>query len=219
LLKRLRSGWRFLRQRRRLLWFGIGSYSVFTIVLVYSFFLLPQYVRLALGGDADVYGSAEMSFAAGALAAGFLTPPLMRRFGIVGPVQVLLGLGALVMTALAAFPHPTTLYLGTALFGGTNSALRILRITYILRKTPNGVVGRTNSLFSMVNIAERMLFLLLFSMPFFDSPQHIRWPFWGFALFCLASVGMIGWFFQMPRRRSPRPLSGKAAGQTLRDNA
>lgn len=202
--KRLRSGYRFLTERPRLLWFGIGSYSVFAIILVFSFFLLPQYIRLAIGGEADVYGSAEMTLAAGALAAGWLSPTLMRRYALVGAVQVTLVLASVLMFLLAAFPDEGLLYAVMACLGWCNSSLRVYRITYIFRKTPNGVIGRTNSLFSMVNIGERMLFLGIFSLPFFDHPEHIRYPFWFFGFFLVGSWAVIAWLFQRPRRSAAK---------------
>ena len=213
LWKRLRAGYQFLSARPRLLWFGIGSYSVFAIILVFSFFLLPQYIRLAIGGEADVYGSAEMALAIGALLAGLLTPRLMRKFSVVGSVQVMLVFGGLLMATLAAFPREGILYMVMACLGWCNSSLRVLRITYIFRKTPNGVIGRTNSLFSMVNIGERMLFLSVFSLPFFNDPVHVRFPFVFFVLFLLSSAGVIGWWFRLPRRLAPS--SGVPSAQSV----
>ena len=70
----------------------------------------------------------------------------------------------------------------------SNSGSRIMRVIYILNHVPNQVIGRVQSVFQVINVSLRMLFIALFSLPFFAS--HIRLDYYilGVCSFVAAAI-------------------------------
>jgi MFS family permease len=80
------------------------------------------------------------------------------------------------------------IYSVSLILGFTNAGIRVLRLTYLFKQIPNELMGRVNSIFNMLNILVRSLFIFLFSVPFFNFDNHIIWAFIIMALFLLLSA-------------------------------
>jgi hypothetical protein len=72
--------------------------------------------------------------------------------------------------------------------GFTNAGIRVLRLTFLFKQIPNQLMGRVNSIFNMLNILVRSLFIFLFSFPFFNFDNQIIWAFLIMSLFLLLSA-------------------------------
>ena len=68
--QRIKTGLAFLRKNPALFSFGNYSYSIFVVLMVEVFLLLPLYVDKHLQSGSDVYASAEIFYALGAMLAG-----------------------------------------------------------------------------------------------------------------------------------------------------
>ena len=87
------------------------------------------------------------------------------------------------------FSKNLAVYYGMMLFLGiTNAGIRIQRITYLLEKVPNQVYGRTGSIFFLSNIFSRIIFLSLFSLPFFTTGDNVIYGMFIFGVFLLIAT-------------------------------
>lgn len=164
---RLKRGVRFLTNHPMVLLFGAVAPIIFASILTSIFLLNPNYVRNFLLAEAEVFAASEITFAFGSLMAGFF---IQRLFSFTNPVMacIILCFGAgLSYLTIAAF-HFSWLFLTVvAVLGLCNAGSRILRLTYILDRIPNQVIGRASSVFGVINVLTRLLLTGLFSLAFF----------------------------------------------------
>lgn len=171
--ERLDTGIHFLRGNPLLFLFGNSSYMIFLFVLVQAYFLMPVYIRTHLGMNADVYGIGEALFALGAITAGIYVRRLMKQVPSVAAI-----IGAMLLSGVVflgcVWTRSFWIFMAfNLLLGMSNSATRVMRITYLFERVPNGVIGRTNSVFQAINILLRTLFTGLFAFPFFTTAEGI----------------------------------------------
>ncbi|MFB6257073.1 MAG: MFS transporter [Flavobacteriales bacterium] len=171
--ERLKTGVRFLRANPLLFHFGNASYIIFLFVILQAYFLMPVYIKDHLGMNADVYGIGEALFAFGAIGAGYYVRSLMKKVPSVPAIIASMLLSGAVFLC-CVWTRSFWVFMGFNLFLGiSNSATRVMRITYLFERVPNGVIGRTNSVFQAINILLRSLFTSLFAIPFFTEARGI----------------------------------------------
>ncbi len=191
IINRIKSGIAFLQNNRLLLIFGITSYTVFVTLLIEVHMLLPLYVNNHLLETADVYASAEVYYAIGALMAGIGIRWLFRKTNSVKAVLVLM-VFTIGVFYTCAFTRITWLFFFVSLiFGVTNAGIRVLRITYLFNHIPNSLIGRVSSVFNVTNILMRLVFIGLFSIPFFNESNNVVYAYFIFGTFILVSVFML----------------------------
>ncbi len=171
--ERLRTGIHFLKANPLLFHFGNASFIIFLFVLVQAYFLMPVYIKAHLGMNADVYGFGEALFALGAIGAGLTVRELMRRISSISAIAgAMLISGAVFLVCF--WTRSFWIFMGFNLtLGVCNSATRVMRITYLFERVPNGIIGRTNSVFQAINILLRTLFTGIFAIPFFTREEGI----------------------------------------------
>lgn len=175
LFDRLKTGFSFLKKKMFLFHFGNASLLVFLTILITGTYVGPVYVANYLKENGGVYAASDMMFSIGALLAGFLTNYVFAKNKEVRGIIILSLISAL-MYAFMTFNKLTVLfYAANFILGCCNSAIRIQRVTYIFSHTPNHVIGRANSIFFMLNVLLRLLFIGLFTVPFFHAADNIRW--------------------------------------------
>ncbi len=182
---RIRSGFAYLRTRPMLLLFGILSYGVFISVTVEDKILLPEYVRTHLGSSADVYASASVWFAIGALLSGVITHRLFRRWHPPAAVSFLFVFIGLVYLGCVWSRSVAYLYGFSLLYGYANTGVRILRVSYLFTQVPNAMIGRMLSFLKMADTAIRSLFIALFALPWFHLSNNIRFGYLIFGIFII----------------------------------
>lgn len=186
--QRIKAGLAFLRKNPALFSFGNYSYSIFVVLMVEVFLLLPLYVDKHLQSGSDVYASAEIFYALGAMLAGIFIRWVFRNSNTINSIIVLMLLTAAIFYWVAFTKSIVIFYLFSFLIGITNAGARVLRTTYLFSHISNDVIGRTNSVFSVINILLRSLFLLLFSIAWFSEGSNVKWTYFICGTFVLLSA-------------------------------
>jgi len=185
---RIKVGFTYLRQHPKLLIFGIFSYSVFAMLLVEIHAVLPAYVDKHLHENGSVFAIADGIYALGALCAGLFVNKVFTATSTQRAVIILTAITAAIFIWAFAAKSVLVIYLVSLILGFTNAGIRVLRLTYLFKQIPNQLMGRVNSIFNMLNILVRSLFIFLFSFPFFNFDNQIIWAFLIMALFLLLSA-------------------------------
>lgn len=186
--KRIRSGIRFLYEHQTIFLFGLASYAVFVVMLVKLNALMPVYIRQHLQEGGDIFGTMEVLYALGALSAGLYVRRLFEGIRLTRAIIWLMILAAFALF-LSAATRSVPVFLAVGLMiGFSNSGIRVLRLSYLFDHIPNAIIGRANSVFSMLNILMRVLFILLFSHAFFHQDSNITWAYAIMGVFTLAST-------------------------------
>lgn len=188
LFSQFKVGWDYLKGERGITIFGIASFSVFVCMLISHFYLFPAFVKNRLAESGDVYAAGDMYYAIGAIFAGLAIRRLFNKMTIYWSVIVMTLLGA-GMFFILGFSKSLAVYYSMMLFLGIiNAGVRIQRITYLLEKVPNQVYGRTGSIFFLSNIFFRIIFLSLFSLPFFTTGDNVIYGMYIFGVFLLITT-------------------------------
>jgi hypothetical protein len=195
-LLRIREGFGYLKARPYLMLFGILSYAVFVSVLVEDKILLPEYVRTQLGASADVYASASIWFAAGALLSGVINRRLFARWHPVAAMSFLFCFIAVFFLGCVWRKEINYLYFFSLLFGYVNTGVRILRVSFLFTFVPNAIMGRLLSFFKVADTLMRSLFIALFSFSWFHIDNNIRFGYLIFGIF----IGLCGLLMLTTRR-------------------
>lgn len=186
--QRIRRGIRFLWKNPLLLRFGIVASFVFATVLVASYWVLPMYINRHLSAGQDVFGTAEGLFAFGAMSAGLVLLGVKRQGREITGILVLMVAAVGLYLVLGFTQAAWVLIAGYGFIGFCNAGIRILRTTYIFRIVPNSIIGRTGSVFLILNAIMRIGFLSLFALPFFSRGTNVVWAMHLFALYIAAGV-------------------------------
>ena len=185
LLDRLKTGWNFLKNNRTTFLFGVVSYFIFVAVLLEGFYLGAGYVSNHLEATGDVYASADIAYAVGAIISGMLIRTIFKRVSIPFAIILLALITSALFFVLFATKSQTILYLMLFVLGTTNAGSRIMRVTYLFNNIPNQVFGRAASIFNICNILVRISLLLLFSLSFFDQGNNVIYAFLTLSVFLL----------------------------------
>ncbi len=177
LLTRLSGGLKFLKENTAIFWFGILSYIVFLTVSLEGFYLGALYVNNHLEANADVYATNEMTYSLGALIAGFIIRKLFKSINIPLSILIMMSITALQFAILAHTKSEYILYFMAFLLGLMNAGTRIQRVTYLFRTIPNDLFGRSTSIFKILNILFRILFLGIFSLSYFLKDNHVIYSY------------------------------------------
>lgn len=174
---RLKSGYDFLIRNKLVTIFGVCSYSIFIVLLVERFSMLPIYVKNNLGGAGDVLSFAEVMYALGSLFAGFMVGSLLTKMPIPKSIIIFIFFTATGFFVSAAFDNNIVFYVVSFMFGIANAGSRIFRISYLFMLVPNELTGRVNSMFNVITTVFRLIFILTFSLHFFAKESNIVYAY------------------------------------------
>lgn len=192
---RLQTGIRFLLNHKLIFLFGFFSHSIFVIILVSLFTVMPMYITNVLEAGGEVFGSMEMLYGMGALGAGIFIGNWTSKATRVSVIISLIFLTTLLLI-LCGFIYSIPFYFVTGLLVGfANAGTRILRISYLFEQVPNNVIGRVNSVFSVLNILMRVIFVMVFSMVFFAQGINIIYAYFTLGAFTLVSGLILLWYY------------------------
>ena len=187
-IRRLRTGFSYLRRNPVIFLFGVFSHSIFVVMLVKLNALMPLYITNHLQAGGNVFGAMEVLYGLGALSAGALVGVLFRNFTTVRAIIILLLLATAALV-LSTLTRSVGVFLCVGLMiGFANAGARVLRLSFLFRHVPNQVIGRVNSIFGIINVMNRTAFILILSLPFFGAGSHILWGYGLMALFTLLSA-------------------------------
>lgn len=185
---RLKNGFLFLKNQPLVFIFGNATYFLFAAILVSSFFMLPIFIKEYLNATERIYGLAESAFALGSLLSGIFVLTIFPRHRLTLGIIVLLLISALLFVFIGTNTNITYFLIAYLIIGFGNAGIRVLRTTYIFNVIPNNVIGRTSSVFTVINSLFRMLFIGLFSIPFFSDGHNVRFTMYILAAFVLSGA-------------------------------
>jgi MFS transporter, DHA3 family, macrolide efflux protein len=196
LLKRLQSGFAYLRAHPVILLFGLLSFNVFVAAVVQLQALLPMYITNHLGEGGQSFGIAELTGSIGAMSAGILVRRLFTRTSLPQAVITLMLLASVNFFVASFTQHAWIFYTFSMLNGFFNSSTRILRVSYLFDHVPNEIIGRVNSILGMLNVIIRMVFVFLFSQAYFGQGSNITYAYLIMGAFVLLSAGALSLIHQ-----------------------
>ena len=160
------------------------------MLLVEIHAVLPGYIERHLNEHGSVFAAADLIYAMGALCAGLFVNKVFSSSNATRDVIILTLVTATIFFWAFASQNVFIIYVVSLILGFTNAGIRVLRLTYLFNHIPNELMGRVNSIFNMMNVLTRTLFILLFSLPFFTFGNHMIWAYLVMAVFLLLS-GMV----------------------------
>lgn len=191
LTTRIKTGFDFLKKHPAIFHFGNASLLLFLTILIFGTYIQPVYVAAFLKQSGDVYALGDMTFSAGALLAGFITTKIFNEKNAVRGV-IILSIVAGAMYGFMAFNTILPLFfVANFIIGSCNAAVRIQRITFLFHHTPNHIIGRTGSVFFMVNVVLRLCLISVFTLPFFHIGTNIVFAVMILALICLTGAAIL----------------------------
>ena len=182
------DGWHWLRARPRLAIFFTCSLMPF-IILMTANYLFPIYVAQTLQASAVVFAGSEITFALGAIVAGFLLPRLLGAHSAAStiPGTMLVFFAGLVL--ILVLRSPVAFLIASALIGFGNAGSRVARSALLLHLVPNDVMGRVGGFYQVLDRILRTT--LVMAMAIIDT----QGPPAGFMLlavvFLLAFAGVL----------------------------
>ena len=187
-IKRIKTGFTYLKNNTLLLMFGTLTLSVFIVILVEAFLLLPQYVANHLNESADVFASGDIYYSFGAILAGLIAVKLFKRTTTLKGIIILMMIAAGILIWIAFSFSLFVFYFISLMIGFTNAGIRILRVNYLFKHINNDIMGRVSSIFSMTHILFRAILIYLFSFAFFFESDNVIYAYVICGVFVLVST-------------------------------
>jgi len=172
-ITRIKTGLRYLNGERSILWFGVLSFMVFTMVLMETFYMGVNYVSNHLQESGDVYANAKMAYSLGAICVGVSIRYLIKKMSLPAVVIVLTFIISAAYLYLSINHSILLFFVMMLVVGICNAGCRISRITYLFKNVPNQFFGRAGSVFFQVHIVIRVILLGVFTLPFFHTGNNI----------------------------------------------
>jgi hypothetical protein len=69
------------------------------------------------------------------------------------------------------------IYIVSIILGFCNAGIRVLRLTYMFTIIPNQIMGRVGSIFNLINVLTRSIFIFIFSQVFFSESNNIIYAY------------------------------------------
>lgn len=150
------EGLRWFGARPKFAVFIFCTLAPFVAVMVGAY-LFPIYVQQILHAPAVVFGTGEMAFALGALAAGLLAPRFLAKSPAATVALSMMTFFVLGLLLLSSVPKITAFYLALILLGLGNAGTRVARGSVLLHEVPNVLMGRVNVVIIAVDRVLRTL--------------------------------------------------------------
>lgn len=150
------EGLRWLGARPAFTTFILCTLAPFVAVMVGNY-LFPIYVQHILRASAAVFGTGEMAFAVGAIAAGLAGPLLLTRVPTATAALGMMALFVVGLALLSGVPTVATFYVALLLIGLGNAGARVARGTVLLHEVPNALMGRVNVVIAAIDRLVRTL--------------------------------------------------------------
>lgn len=185
LRERFAIGIDFLRRHPLVNLFGNASYFIFVVTMTINFTMLPEFARNHLKGGAEVYAIGDLCWSLGSAVAGMIIGRIFGNNTVLGNI-ICTALAMFVLIVLSFGRDIWLFYLLLFLFGWANAGARVLRVSYLFHHIPNQVIGRTSSIFMVINVVLRLAFVSICSLPFFVL--HIGYAFLLLAAGCAVAL-------------------------------
>ncbi|MGB1248183.1 MAG: MFS transporter [Chitinophagales bacterium] len=187
-ISRLKGGLTYLKENPLVFIFGVAASFLFAAILVSSFFILPIYIKKFMNGSESIFAFSEGVFALGSLLSGIFVLSIFPKNKLVASIIFMSIIGALFFFLFGRSNMILLLLVGYAIIGFCNAGIRILRTTYIFNIIPNDIIGRTGSVFMVINMLFRIVLIGLFSIPFFNKGDNIKYSMMILGVFVLSGT-------------------------------
>lgn len=154
----IKEGYLYLKERPQITLFLFCTLLPFLVVMVGNY-LNPIYVRSTLQADASILGISSMVFAIGAVAAGFISRLLLKKWGTYRAILFTYLAFTLSSVVVVVIPVASIFILNKLLVGWGNAGTRVIRNSFIMERIPNAVIGRVNSYYNGMGLAVRIALL------------------------------------------------------------
>ncbi|MBL7778192.1 MAG: MFS transporter [Chitinophagales bacterium] len=189
---RLKAGISFLRNQPLIMHFGNSSLLVFLTILVFGTYVATFYVDSYLHQSADVYALSDMTFSFGSLLAGFLTTKVFKEREAVKGIIILSAVSGLMYLTMITHHSAFLFCAANFVIGACNASIRIQRVTYMFHHIPNHIIGRTGSIFFMINVFLRMCLIGFLTIPFFHKGTNVVYAVMLMGMICFAAAIILG---------------------------
>lgn len=185
---RLQAGISFLRNHPVIMHFGNTTLLVFLTILVFGTYVATFYVDSYLHQSADVYALSDMTFSFGSLLAGFLTTKVFKEKEAVKGIIILSTVSGLMYLTMVTHHSAFLFCAANFVIGACNASIRIQRITYMFHHIPNHIIGRTGSIFFMINVFLRMCLIGFLTIPFFHKGTNVVYAVLLMSIICFVAA-------------------------------
>ncbi|WNF06160.1 MFS transporter [Brevibacillus borstelensis] len=158
----LYQSWEYIRSKRGFLIFGLSAMMPFIAVMA-SNLLAPVYVNQSLRAEVDIFSMGEVTYAIGAVGAGFLVSVIVKKTGQLSAMVGNTLLFAIATIAMVAIAQGWGFVAASVFFGWCNASVRLVRQTLYMNVVPKQVMGRVMSFFNSAGMAMRLLLIGLFT--------------------------------------------------------
>lgn len=191
IFKRLKNGFDYLKHNQFILIFGISSFMVFAMLLVEIHAVLPIYIKNHLRAQGNVFALADTIYALGALSAGYFINKLFKSKSIIHIIIILTVVVASIFFAASVSKSILVIYIVSLVLGFCNAGIRVLRLTYLFKHVPNALMGRVGSIFNLINVFIRSIFIFMFSQSFFSYQNNMVYAYGIMSIFLILSAIML----------------------------
>jgi len=157
------QSWDYIRSKKGFLLFGISVLFPF-IALMAGNLLAPVFVEGSLNEGVMIYSFSEVSYAVGAVAAGFLVNGIMRRYGETASMLANILLFAAAYLLIVLLPNGWMFVALYTLVGWCNASTRLIRQSIYMTMVPKEMMGRVISFLNSVGMLMRLLLIGTFTV-------------------------------------------------------
>lgn len=158
----LMESWRYIRQKKGFLLFGISALMPFIAVMATNL-LKPVYISQTLQAGVSVYSLGEVTYALGAVAAGLLVAIVVRKMGQLAAMIGNTLLFAIAIVVMIALPYGWALIAAYTFYGWSNASVRLIRQSLYMTVVPKHQMGRVMSFFNSIGMMMRLVLIGLFT--------------------------------------------------------
>lgn len=146
-----KSGIRYLADRPKIFFLGVVAIIPLVSTMMYNV-VLPGYVSDTVGGDSIVFGLSDMFYGIGGLLSGLIAAPVAKRISNNATVILFFCLSIGILLCFAFNSYVLVLFLGSVLFGLSNSSLRIVMNTTLMETVSKSFMGRAMSVWMAISL-------------------------------------------------------------------
>lgn len=146
-----KNGIRYLADRPKIFFLGVVAIIPLVSTMMYNV-VLPGYVSDTVGGDSIVFGLSDMFYGIGGLLSGLIAAPVAKRISNNATVILFFCLSIGILLCFAFNSYVLVLFLGSVLFGLSNSSLRIVMNTTLMETVSKSFMGRAMSVWMAISL-------------------------------------------------------------------
>lgn len=150
-LETLHGGVSYLIKHKSIFVLGLVAICPLVVTMMFNV-VLPDHVRNTLMGDSVTFGCSDMFYGIGGLISGLLVAGIFSKLNPESMIIVLLSVGTVNLFTLTQNESVLTLYVCSFVLGLTNSAIRILMNSLLMKLVDHRYMGRAMSVWLAISL-------------------------------------------------------------------